>query len=153
MKIADLLRKEYIIEDLCAKNKKDVLAELSAIFLQGDMKVDRDAVVNVLLEREKLGSTGIGDGIAIPHGKHGDIDDLIVSFGKSKAGVDFNAMDGKPVHLFFLLMAPESTTGQHLKILAKISRMLKDSKFRENLIEAKSKDDLYRLIAERDDAC
>lgn len=153
MKIADLLRKECIIEDLCAKNKKDVLAELSAIFFQGDTRIDRDAVVNVLLEREKLGSTGIGDGIAIPHGKHGDMGDLIVSFGRSKEGVDFNAMDGKPVHLFFLLMAPESTTGQHLKVLAKISRMLKDSRFRGNLIEAKSKDELYRLIAERDDAC
>jgi PTS system nitrogen regulatory IIA component len=79
--------------------------------------------------------------------------DLIVSFGRSKDGVDFNAMDGKPVHLFFLLMAPESTTGQHLKVLAKISRMLKDSKFRGNLIEAKTKDDLYRLFTERDDAC
>lgn len=153
MKITDLFRKEYIIEDLVAKSKKDVLAELSAIFLQGDIKVNHDAVVNVLLEREKLGSTGIGDGIAIPHGKHSDMGDLIVSFGRSKDGVDFNAMDGKPVHLFFLLMAPESTTGQHLKVLAKISRMLKDSEFRGNLIEAKTKDDLYRLITERDDAC
>ena len=78
---------------------------------------------------------------------------MIVSFGRSKEGADFDAMDGKPVYLFFLLMAPENTTGQHLKVLAKISRMLKDSKFRGNLLEAKTKDDLFRIIAERDDVC
>ncbi len=153
MKITDLTRKEFIIENLGAKSKKDVLAELSAIFLKDKRNIDHDAVVNVLLEREKLGSTGIGDGIAIPHGKHSDLEQLIVTFGRSMDGVDFNAMDGKPVHLFFLLMAPESTTGQHLKVLAKISRMLKDNTFRVNLMQAKTRDDLYRLISERDDAC
>jgi PTS system nitrogen regulatory IIA component len=153
MKITDLTRKEFIIENLGAKSKKDVLAELSAIFLSDKMKENHDEIVNVLLEREKLGSTGIGDGIAIPHGKHGDLDQLIVTFGRSVEGIDFDAMDGKPVHLFFLLMAPESTTGQHLKVLAKISRMLKDSTFRVNLLKAKTRDDLYRLISERDDAC
>lgn len=153
MKITDIFSKELIIEDLRAKNKRDALVELSAICLQGHMIFDHDAVVNVLLEREKLGSTGIGDGIAIPHGKHSDLDHLIISFGRSKEGANFDAMDGKPVHLFFLLMAPENTTGQHLKVLAKISRMLKDSKFRGNLMEAKTKDDLFRIITERDDVC
>jgi nitrogen PTS system EIIA component len=153
MKITDIFSKELIIEDLKARNKQDALFELSSIFLQGHKICDHDAVVNVLLEREKLGSTGIGDGIAIPHGKHSDLEHLIVSFGRSKEGADFDAMDGKPVHLFFLLMAPENTTGQHLKVLAKISRMLKDSKFRGNLMEAKTKDDLFRIISERDDVC
>ena len=153
MKITDIFRKEFIIEDLKSKSKRDVLAELSGIFLDGNLKFDHDAIVIILLEREKLGSTGIGDGIAIPHGKHSDLDRLIVSFGRSKGGIDFDAMDGKPVHLFFLLMAPESTTGQHLKVLAKISRMLKDAKFRTNLMEAKTRDELHQIIAERDDAC
>jgi len=153
MKITDIFSKELIIEDLKARNKRDALVELSSLFLQGHKICDHNAVVNVLLEREKLGSTGIGDGIAIPHGKHSDLDHLIVSFGRSKEGADFDAMDGKPVHLFFLLMAPENTTGQHLKVLAKISRMLKDSKFRGNLMEAKTKDDLFRIIIERDDVC
>jgi PTS system nitrogen regulatory IIA component len=153
MKVTDVLGKDSIIEDLKSKTQKDVLAELSAIFLQGRVKFHHDALVNTLLEREKLGSTGIGDGIAIPHGKHSDFDEVIVSFGRSRAGVEFNAMDGKPAHLFFLLVAPESATGQHLKVLAKISKMLKDSKFRGNLIHAKSKEDLYELISERDDAC
>ena len=153
MKITDMLGKEFILENLAARHQKDVLVELSEVFLRGPIRFHHDEVVNTLLEREKLGSTGIGDGIAIPHGKHHDINDLIVSFGRSKQGVEFNSMDGKPVYLFFLLMAPENATGQHLKVLAKISKMLKDSKFRGALIDAKSKDDLYRLIAERDDAC
>jgi len=153
MKITDIFRKEFIIEDLKSKNKRDVLAELSGVFLNDNLKFNHDAVVNVLLEREKLGSTGIGDGFAIPHGKQSDLDSLIVSFGRSKDGIDFNAMDGKPVHLFFLLMAPESVTGQHLKVLAKISRMLKEVKFRVNLKDAKTRDELYQIIVERDDAC
>ena len=153
MKITDMFRKEFIIEDLKAKNKQEALVELSAVFLQGDTIFDHDAIVNTLLEREQLGSTGIGDGIAIPHGKHSDLNRLMISFGRSNNGVEFNAMDGKPVHIFFLLMAPENTTGQHLKVLAKISRMLKDRKFRENLMEAITRDDLYRIISEKDDAC
>lgn len=153
MKITDMFRKEFIIEDLKAKGKQEVLVELSAVFLRGDVTFDQDALVNTLLEREQLGSTGIGDGIAIPHGKHHDLEHLMISFGRSKNGVEFNAMDGKPVHIFFLLVAPENTTGQHLKVLAKISRMLKDRRFRENLKEAITRDDLYRIIAERDDAC
>ena len=153
MKITDIFKKEFIIEDLKSKNKRDVLAELSGVLLNNNLNFDHDAIVNVLLEREKLGSTGIGDGFAIPHGKQSDLDSLIVSFGRSKDGIDFNAMDGKPVHLFFLLMAPESVTGQHLKVLAKISRMLKEVKFRVNLKDAKTRDELYQIIVERDDAC
>ena len=153
MKIADIFRKEHIVERLQSKTKGDVLAELSGVFLHGDSKLRHEAVVNTLLEREKLGSTGIGDGIAIPHGKIADLDNLIVSFGRSIEGVEFDAMDGKPAHLFFLLLAPENTTGQHLKALAKISKMLKDKTFRKKLMEAKSKDELYTVIADRDDAC
>jgi PTS system nitrogen regulatory IIA component len=153
MKIADIFRKEHIVERLQSKTKGDVLAELSGVFLHGDSKLRHEAVVNTLLEREKLGSTGIGDGIAIPHGKIADLDNLIVSFGRSIEGVEFDAMDGKPAHLFFLLLAPENTTGQHLKALAKISKMLKDKTFRKKLMEAKSKDEFYTVIADKDDAC
>jgi len=153
MKITDIFGKEFLIEDLKSKSKQDVLAELSGICIDRNVKFDHDALIRVLLERERLGTTGIGDGIAIPHGRHADLNHLIVSFGRSIEGIDFNAMDGKPVHLFFLLMAPENKTGQHLKVLAKISRMLKDAKFRENLVAAKTRDELYRIIAERDDEC
>jgi PTS system nitrogen regulatory IIA component len=121
--------------------------------LKVNERFNAEAMLNVLLEREKLGSTGIGDGIAIPHGKMSGLNDLMISFGRSKDGIDFNAMDGKPVHLFFLLMAPENSAGQHLKILAKLSRMLKDTNFRKKLMSAKSKDELYKIIEERNDAC
>ncbi|MBE9547017.1 MAG: PTS sugar transporter subunit IIA [Proteobacteria bacterium] len=153
MNITDMLKKEFVIEDLKSKARREVLAELSGMFSRGNIEVDYDAMVEVLLEREKLGSTGIGDGIAIPHGKLAGLENLIVSFGRSKDGINFDSMDGKPVHIFFLLMAPENSAGQHLKALAKISRMLKDGSFRTELMEAESTEVLYRVIAEKDKAC
>jgi len=151
MKITDLLRKDFIIEELVSTNKQEVLDELSRSFQKGNIKFNLEAMIKIIMEREKLGSTGIGDHIAIPHGKLHGLDGMIVSFGRSSRGIDFDAMDGKTVNLFFLLMAPEQSTGQHLKVLAKISRMLKDQQFRKCLMEAKSKDELYQVIAEKDD--
>ena len=151
MKITDMLKREFVIKHLKAGNKRDALAELAGIFARGGINVDSEAMLHVLLERERLGSTGIGDGIAIPHGKLPGLEETVVSFGRSREGIAFEAMDGKPVHLFFLLMAPENSAGQHLKALAKISRMLKDVNFRKNLLEAKMQEDLFRIIAEKDD--
>ncbi|HET6461848.1 MAG TPA: PTS sugar transporter subunit IIA [Syntrophales bacterium] len=152
MKIIDICRKEYIIEELKAKTKRDVLAELSRVIHCQNGATSQEDIVKTLLDREKLGSTGIGDGIAIPHGKLADLDELIVTFGRSKEGVDFDSMDGKPANLFFLLLAPENTTGLHLKALAKISKMLKDNAFKKKLLEARSKEELYSIIADKDDA-
>jgi len=151
MKITDMLKREFVLEQLKAGNKRDALAELAGVFAIGRIKVDSEAMLHVLLERERLGSTGIGDGIAIPHGKLPGLEEMVVSFGRSREGIAFEAMDGKPVHLFFLLMAPENSAGQHLKALAKISRMLKDANFRKSLLEAKMHEDLFRIIAEKDD--
>lgn len=151
MKITEMLKREFVLEQLKAGNKRDVLAELVGVFAQGRINVDSEAMLHVLLERERLGSTGIGDGIAIPHGKLPGLEEMVVSFGRSREGIAFEAMDGKPVHLFFLLMAPENSAGQHLKALAKISRMLKDENFRKNLLAAKMHEDLFRTIAEKDD--
>ena len=150
MNIKDMLKKEFIIENLKSRTKEEVLVELSDVFSHGD--IDRDALFEVLLEREKLGSTGIGDGIAIPHGKLAGLEKLIISFGKSVKGVDFDSLDGKPVHIFFLLLAPENSAGQHLKALARISRMLKDVSFRESLLKAETPEDIYNLIVEKDGA-
>ncbi len=152
MQITDMFKKEYIIEDLKAKTKRAVLAELSDIFTRFHSGIQNEAMVEVLLDREKLGSTGIGDGIAIPHGKLKGLDSLVISFGRSREGIDFDSIDGKPVHIFFLLMAPESSTGQHLKALAKISRMLKDPEFRNGLMSAKNAEELYRKIADKDES-
>jgi len=151
MKITEMLKREFVLEQLKAANKRDALAELAGVFAQGRINVDSEAMLHVLLERERLGSTGIGDGIAIPHGKLPGLEEMVVSFGRSREGIAFEAMDGKPVHLFFLLMAPENSAGQHLKALAKISRMLKDANFRKNLLEAKMHEDLFRIIVEKDD--
>ena len=153
MKIAEVLKKDFILEQLASRTKGDVLKELADAVLSERTDYRPVDAVNVLLEREKLGSTGIGDGIAIPHGKLNIVDDLAISFGRSKEGIDFNAMDGKPVYLFFLLLAPENAAGQHLKMLAKLSRMLKDATFRKNLLEAPSKEEIYRIILEKDDTC
>ncbi|MBU0651594.1 MAG: PTS sugar transporter subunit IIA [Proteobacteria bacterium] len=151
MKITDMLKREFVLEQLKAGNKRDALAELAGVFAQGRINVDPEAMLHVLLERERLGSTGIGDGIAIPHGKLPGLEEMVVSFGRSREGIAFEAMDGKPVHLFFLLMAPENSAGHHLKMLAKISRMLKDANFRKNLLETEMHEDLFRIIAEKDD--
>ena len=153
MKITEMLQKEFVLGELKARNKRDVIAELAGVFAKGRIKVDPDAILHILLERERLGTTGIGDGIAIPHGKIPGLDEMVVSFGRSREGIAFEAMDGKPVHLFFLLMAPENSAGQHLKALAKISRMLKDPNFRKNLLNAEMHEDLFRIIAEKDDEC
>ena len=101
MKITDMLKREFVVEQLKAGNKRDALAELAGVFALGRIKVDSEAMLHVLLERERLGSTGIGDGIAIPHGKLPGLDEMVVSFGRSREGIAFEAMDGKPVHLFF----------------------------------------------------
>jgi PTS system nitrogen regulatory IIA component len=151
MKIMEMLKKGFILEELKARNKREALVELASVFAKGKIPFDPEATLHVLLEREQLGSTGIGDGIAIPHGKLAGLEEMIVAFGRSRKGIAFEAMDGKPVHLFFLLMAPENSAGQHLKALAKISRMLKDGAFRKDLLEAKMHDDLVRIIAEKDD--
>jgi PTS system nitrogen regulatory IIA component len=108
-------------------------------------------VVEVLMERERLGSTGIGDNVAIPHGKLANLSDLRLAFGRSLTGVNFDSMDGKPSQLFFLLLAPVNSAGLHLKALAKISRMLMNATFRENLMQAGEGHDIYQLLKEKDE--
>jgi len=149
MKITDLIRKEFIVEELAATNKREALEELARSIQRGEIHFDLDAMVNVILEREKLGSTGIGHQVAIPHGKLNGLDGLIIAFGRSSRGIDFDAVDGKPVKLFFLLVAPEQSTGEHLKALAKISRMLKDLQFRKSLLETGSPEALYQIIKDK----
>jgi PTS system nitrogen regulatory IIA component len=150
MKILELLDRTCISADLKATNKKEVLAELAGALVPGPEGLNLETVVEVLLDRERLGSTGIGDNIAIPHGKLANLSKLRLAFGRSLKGVDFNSMDGKPTHLFFLLLAPVNSAGLHLKALAKISRMLMSLAFRENLMKATSVDEIYQLLAERD---
>ena len=151
MRILDVLKEETIISELNATDKKGVLEELAGSVAQAS-GVDQEEMVRVLLERERLGSTGIGDGIAIPHGKLKSLESLLVGFGRSHKGVDFEAIDGKPAHIFFLLLAPENSTGAHLRMLARLSRLLKDSTFRQRLMTAADQRSLYMVIADEDRA-
>ena len=150
MKILDILDKYCIIPELSSHNKEGVLEELTEALLNFKGNLDKEALVEVLLERERLGSTGIGDGIAIPHGKIQDLDELILSFGRSTRGIEFDSMDGRPTHLFFLLIAPENSAGIHLRALAKISRLLKSAHFRQRLLEAGSREEIFQVIQEED---
>ncbi|MFH0812607.1 MAG: PTS sugar transporter subunit IIA [Pseudomonadota bacterium] len=151
MKIIELIDKNFVISNLSSKIKKDVLMEMVDCIVKKELDIDGNELLRVLLEREELGSTGIGDGIAIPHGKVKKIKKLIVSFGRSLEGVDFQSMDGKPTHIIFLLIAPENSAGIHLKALARISRLLKDSGFRKNLMEAQTSQEIYDIIAQEDE--
>lgn len=150
MKILEVLSKETICIDLKATDKKGVLDELATpvATLAG---ASQEELVKVLMERERLGSTGIGGGIGIPHGKLKSIEDLILGFGLSRRGVDFESMDGRPTHIFFLLLTPESSAGLHLKLLARISRLLKNEEFKNQLMQASTADDIIETIQERDE--
>jgi len=150
MKILEILAPERIMPDLQATNKRGALEELARSITDGLDGLSLQSVVEVLLDRERLGSTGIGDHIAIPHGKLPQLSQLKLAFGRSLKGVNFDSMDGKPSHLFFLLLAPVDSAGLHLKTLAKISRMLMSQPFRDNLMKAQGAEEIYHLIDERD---
>lgn len=146
MKLGDLLDKELVLPTLSARTKTAVLAELVGVMAGREGGLDEKAALNVLLEREKLGTTGIGDGIAIPHGKMDDLSDILVAVGRSVEGVDFEALDHKPCHIFFLVLAPEQVAGMHLRVLAHISRLLKDEQFRTSFMAAGDGDELWRVL-------
>ena len=151
MKLSEILNQDNIIPDLRAKDKREVLEELVDVIVSHDSSLDRDPLVKVLLEREKLGSTGIGDGIAIPHGKFLGLKHPVISFGRSLNGLDFDSMDGQPAFLFFLLVAPEDSASIHLKALAKIAKILKNSAFRNVLMQAPTSQELYQTIIQNDE--
>jgi PTS system nitrogen regulatory IIA component len=150
MKIEDILAEELIVPSLEATEKAGVLAELAGVVAARHAEIDQDRLVRALEEREALNSTALGDGVAIPHGKLSGIKRVFAAFGRSPAGVDFESLDGKPTHLFFLLVAPEDSAGAHLKALARISRLLKDAAFRDRLLEATEAGELYGIIREED---
>ena len=150
MKIQDIVSPEAIVDNLRADTKEGVLRELSEVIAKSVPKLSTTSLAAILMERESLGSTGIGDGVAIPHGKVAGIEHLVAAFGRSRNGVQFHSLDGKPAHLFFLIMAPENSAGMHLKALARISRLLKNERFRRLLLEAADVDELRNLLNEED---
>ncbi len=150
MKIMDILATDAVILNLGAREKREVLADMAQALAKVEPQIEAERLLEVLLEREALQSTGIGEGVAIPHGKMVGLDRLVASFARNPEGVDFDAIDGQPTHHFFLLVVPEHSGGQYLKALARISRFFRDAAFRQKLVEADSVDDVIRAIEEED---
>ncbi len=152
MKIFDFLNEKAISSGLKSQDKKGVIQELTDLLIKaGELKPKmKDAVVKVLLNREALGSTGLGQGGAIPHGKCEYVKELVGAFGVSKKGIDFDSLDGESAYLFFILLAPIESSGPHLKALARISKLLKDKYFRDSLKNAENEKVLLKIIKEED---
>jgi PTS system nitrogen regulatory IIA component len=151
MRIQDIIPPEAVVDGLRAETKEGVLRELSEAICRRLPALSPARLTAVLMDREGLGSTGIGEGVAIPHGKIPGIDRLVAVFGRSPAGVQFASLDGKPARLFFLILAPENSAGMHLKALARISRLLKDQRFRARLLAADGAEGLSKVLREADE--
>ncbi|MEE8165532.1 MAG: PTS sugar transporter subunit IIA [Myxococcota bacterium] len=150
MKLTDILVREACIIDMKARTKKEALRELSQLLTAEVKNLDAAGLLDMLLEREKLGTTAMGDGIAIPHARIESLDRLLASFGRSRQGVDFDSVDGRLTHLFFLLVAPGKEGSAHLLTLARLSRLLASPEFRSKLLEIETCDDLFRALEEEE---
>ncbi|MCX7926812.1 MAG: PTS sugar transporter subunit IIA [Candidatus Omnitrophica bacterium] len=153
MRIMDFLSKQAITADLKASRKEDAIRELVDLLINaGEIdKANRAKVIAAIMERESLGSTAIGQGIAIPHAKTDCVSKLVAALALSKKGVDFDSLDGEPVYIFFLLLAAQDSAGPHLKALARISRLFKDKFFRDNLRNATNEKQILDIIAQEDE--
>lgn len=153
MKIMDFLSEEAISVDLKSVNKTDAIKELVDLLINANEidKKDKNKVVDLLLAREALGSTAIGHNVGIPHAKADCVKKLISAFGLSRKGVDFDSLDGEPVYIFFLLLAPQDSAGPHLKALARISRLIKDKYFRDTLRQTRDEKEVVKIIETEDD--
>jgi PTS system nitrogen regulatory IIA component len=146
----DFLCPEAICIDLKAQDKKSAITELADQIAKAKKSRKTSEIIETVMEREKLGSTGIGQGVAIPHGKTDAVSEQIGALGVSQKGVEFNSLDGEPVHLIFLLVGPVEASGDHLKALSRISRLFKDKFFRQALREAKSVAEVVKIIQHED---
>ena len=150
MKIDEILKRESVIADLVGKNKLEVIQEMTSCLKQNNIIKDDQALFTTLMEREKLGSTGIGENVAIPHGKSDELTQIITVFARSLGGVDFESLDQKPVHFVCMVIAPAHSTGQHLKALARISRLFKNQALREGILKAEDSNAIYSILLEED---
>lgn len=146
MKLSDLLHKDYIIAELKSTVKEDVINELIDLFNNDNRVIDLKKVRDAVLDREKIMSTGVGKGFAIPHGKTNAVNEILAAFGKTDHPIDYQALDNQPVHLVFLLVGKDNMVSTHIKLLSRISRMMTKDEFREKLIQAKSNDEIIELF-------
>jgi PTS system nitrogen regulatory IIA component len=148
VKITDFLGSDSVIPQLASRDKNSAIEEMAHLLASCHRGLEKTQVLEVFLERERISTTAIGDGVAIPHGKLPNVDRVVGVFARSQEGIDFASLDGEPTHLFFALVAPQNAAADHLKALARISRLLKDDAFRQHLMQAKGSQELYSLIAE-----
>jgi len=150
MKIDEILKKESVIADLLGDNKVEVIKEMTQCLKKNNFIKNDQALFETLMEREKLGSTGIGENVAIPHGKSDEVTQIITVLARSKNGVEFESLDQKPVHFICMVIAPAHSTGQHLKVLARISRIFKNQGLREDILNAGNSDSIYSILIHED---
>ena len=150
MKIEEILKKESVIPDLLGDSKVKVIKEMTQCLKKNNFIKNDQALFETLMEREKLGSTGIGENVAIPHGKSDEVTQIITVLARSKKGVEFESLDQKPVHFVCMVIAPAHSTGQHLKVLARVSRIFKNQGIREEILKAENSDTIYSILMNED---
>ncbi len=151
MKLVELLKNEFLISDLKGQNKEEVINELIDLFKDDERINDIEKVRSAVLEREKIMSTGVGKGFAIPHGKTNAVNEIIAAFGKTKRDIDYDALDGQPVHLVFLLVGKDNLVSTHIKLLSRISRMMNKDEFRQKLIDANNNEEIYEIFKQEEE--
>jgi PTS system fructose-specific IIC component len=151
MKVTDILKKDFIISELQGKEKTDIINELVNLFSSDSRVRDIEKVRSAVLEREKIMSTGVGKGFAIPHGKTDAINEIIAAFGKTGSPIEYQALDNKPVNMVFLLVGKDNLVSTHIKLLSRISRMMNKDEFREELIKASTSDEILELFKKEEE--
>jgi fructose-specific phosphotransferase system IIA component len=151
MKVTDILKKEFIISDLKSTQKTDVINELINLFTKESNVLDIEKVRDAVLDREKIMSTGVGKGFAIPHGKTSAITEIVAAFGKTNSPIEYQSLDNKPVNLIFLLVGRDNLVSAHIKLLSRISRMMNKDEFREKLLSANSSEEIFNLFKKEEE--
>jgi fructose-specific phosphotransferase system IIA component len=151
MKVLDLLNKNFIIPDLQGQTKEEVINELIDLFKEDPRVIDLGKIRDAVLEREKIMSTGVGKGFAIPHGKTNAINDILAAFGKSNKPIEYDSLDGRPVNLVFLLVGKDNLVSKHIKLLSRISRMMNKDEFREKLINATTSEEILEIFKKEEE--
>jgi fructose-specific phosphotransferase system IIA component len=151
MKVFELLDEKFILTDFNSEDKEKIINELIDLYKGSDKVNDLEKVRSAVLEREKIMSTGVGKGFAIPHGKTNAVNDVIAAFGKTGSDIGYDALDGNPVHLIFLLVGRDDMVSKHIKLLSRISRMMNKDEFRNKLINAESKKDIIEIFKKEEE--
>lgn len=150
MKVTDILTESFIIAELQSNQKNATINELLDLFKPDERVLDFEKMKESVLEREKIMSTGVGKGFAIPHGKTSAVKEILAAFGKSSKPIEYDSLDGKPVQLLFLLIGRDNMVSAHIKLLSRISRMMNKDEFRQNLINAKSPGEILNYFKQEE---